>query len=123
MDIIDWKPFLKSAFERNPVSNESLKGKDLNQVYILLNEMSNNSIYDDVRLAQPDEVWNFKQGDGIEKALLLANNIINNKFNGSLDLNIGNGKVILKANDKQYEFVTNKELTFSIDLTSFIKVV
>jgi hypothetical protein len=31
------------------------------------------SIYDGTRLAQPDEVWNYKTGDGIEKAILLAN--------------------------------------------------
>jgi hypothetical protein len=31
------------------------------------------SIYDGTRLAQPDEVWNYKTGDGIEKAVLLSN--------------------------------------------------
>ena len=32
------------------------------------------SIYDGpARLAQPDEVWNFRRGDGFEKALLVAN--------------------------------------------------
>jgi hypothetical protein len=32
------------------------------------------SIYDGTsRLAQPDEVWNFARGDGLEKCLLAAN--------------------------------------------------
>ncbi|MEI7851198.1 MAG: hypothetical protein WCH86_05135 [Kiritimatiellales bacterium] len=31
------------------------------------------SIYDGPRIAQPDEVWNYQTGDGIEKAILLAN--------------------------------------------------
>ncbi len=38
--------------------------------------MPDQSIYDDQRLALPDEVWNFRRGDGIEKALLLADYII-----------------------------------------------
>ena len=38
--------------------------------------MPDESIYDGKRLALPDEVWNFRRGDGIEKALLLADFII-----------------------------------------------
>lgn len=34
--------------------------------------MSDKSIYDGPRLAQPDEVWNYRAGDGIEKAILPA---------------------------------------------------
>jgi hypothetical protein len=30
------------------------------------------SIYDGPRMAQPDEVWNYRRGDGFEKAILLA---------------------------------------------------
>lgn len=116
MDKIDWNPFLKAAFERNPVSVEGLIGQSIYQVYELLQSLPNDSVYSDNRLALPDEVWNFKRGDGIEKAILLANIIINNKFTGSLNLNIENKNVILYANNIKYEFVTNKELTFNKDL-------
>ena len=42
------------------------------EVYNILHDMPDESIYEGKRLALPDEVWNFKRGDGIEKALLLA---------------------------------------------------
>ncbi len=36
--------------------------------------LENESIYDEAgRLAQPDEVWNYQRGDGVEKAVMLAN--------------------------------------------------
>jgi len=35
--------------------------------------MPDESIYSDNRLAQPDEVWNFGLGDGLEKAFALMN--------------------------------------------------
>ena len=43
------------------------------RVVLLVKQMKNASIYDGKRLAQPDEVANFKTGDGLEKAFLLAN--------------------------------------------------
>ena len=59
-------PFIKAALERNPVS----KNAPLERIAALNHE----SIYDGPsRLAQPDEVWNFKTGDGLEKCLLAAN--------------------------------------------------
>jgi hypothetical protein len=62
------KPFIKAALERNPVS----KNATLAQIAALNSE----SIYDGPsRLAQPDEVWNFGSGDGLEKCLLAANAI------------------------------------------------
>src|ERR1035437_4679767 len=72
MDKIDWLPFIKAAIERNPVCFTELNGKNISEVYSILTNMVNDSIYDENRLALPDEVWNFKHGDGIEKALLLA---------------------------------------------------
>ena len=62
------KPFIKAALERNPIS----KNATLAQIAALNPE----SIYDGPsRLAQPDEVWNFGSGDGLEKCLLAANAI------------------------------------------------
>ncbi|MCK7533762.1 MAG: hypothetical protein MZV63_23410 [Marinilabiliales bacterium] len=40
--------------------------------------LKNKSIYDDGRMAQPDEVWNFGRGDGAEKAFLMADALIHN---------------------------------------------
>ena len=37
-----------------------------------LTDLANESIYDSTRSAQPDEVWNFQRGDGLEKAFTLA---------------------------------------------------
>ena len=66
-------PFLKAALERSPVS---IKGAgDLSDAQVLqaLEQLPNESIYDGTRLAQPDEVWNYGRGDGLERALTLAN--------------------------------------------------
>lgn len=110
MDKIEWKPFLKAAIERNPVSINGLKDESINDIYHKLLIMSNQSIYDSERLAQPDEVWNFKNGDGIEKAILLAN-VINNRFNTSnFNLNIDKKEVVLEHGQEKYYFSSNKHI-------------
>ncbi|MGD0582133.1 MAG: hypothetical protein ABR974_04215 [Bacteroidales bacterium] len=72
MDLLDWLPFVKAAIERNPVCVSELNGKSTQDVYTILKAIPDESIYDGARLSLPDEVWNFGRGDGIEKALLLA---------------------------------------------------
>ncbi len=67
-------PFVKAALERSPVSRQALD--DLPEVEVLarIEALPSESIYDGTsRLAQPDEVWNFARGDGLEKCLLAAN--------------------------------------------------
>jgi len=108
MEKIDWLPFIKAAVERNPVSVEALKGKTAKDVVKILNDMPNDSIYDGKRLAQPDEVWNFNRGDGIEKALLLANFFFNSNKKDSMILLINENKALLKHKEKQYTFNTYK---------------
>ncbi|MBD3422573.1 MAG: hypothetical protein GF398_20850 [Chitinivibrionales bacterium] len=68
-----WKPFLKAALERNPVSIAGAAGLSIDQAADKLRLMNNESIYDGTRMAQPDEVWNFNRGSGLEKALCLMN--------------------------------------------------
>ncbi len=68
-----WKPFLKAAFERNPVSIGASADLTIDRVAEKLWTMDNESIYEGPRPAQPDEVWNFGRGDGLEKALCLMN--------------------------------------------------
>jgi hypothetical protein len=116
MDIIDWKPFLKAALERNPVSLEAMKGNTADVVYNLLSAMPNESIYDAQRLAQPDEVWNFGRGDGVEKALLFANYLYNEMKQHDLNLIIDNAKVTLNSGHLKYSFISTKNIVKELNL-------
>jgi hypothetical protein len=113
MDRIDWSPFLKAAFERNPVCLDALKGKSIEEVFSILKEMPDESIYDSQRLAQPDEVWNFQRGDGVEKAILLAGFIRNSEKSQDTELSVVKGNVILKFKKESFEFKSKKNLEFS----------
>ena len=121
MDKINWDPFLKAAFERNPVSLQELEGMSIDEVYERLKELTNESIYDDVRLAQPDEVWNYKRGDGIEKAILLANVIYKENPKDPLFLITTNQNVILKTSSNEFKFITTKKIAVNKDLCSWKK--
>jgi hypothetical protein len=116
MDKIDWKPFLKAALERNPVSLVGLKGRSPAMAYQLLLDMPNESFYDIKRLAQPDEVWNFRRGDGIEKAILLANYLQNEFKQTDLFLNIEKSNVTLEANQIKYGFSSVKDIVKQVKL-------
>ncbi|MGD0341668.1 MAG: hypothetical protein ABSA76_08190 [Bacteroidales bacterium] len=114
MDIIDWHPFLKAAIERNPVCFTELAGKSTKEVFKLLAEMPNQSIYDDKRLALPDEVWNFRRGDGIEKAILLADFIIQNDKSADISIAADNKKIALTYDKKDYIFESEKKFRKTI---------
>ena len=68
----DWAPFLKAAIERSPVSVRAAEAMSDEEVLTHLHALPGESIYDGTRLAQPDEVWNYGRGDGLERALCLA---------------------------------------------------
>ncbi len=110
----DWKPFVKAALERNPVSLDGLKGKTTAEVFRLISEMPNDSVYDGKRLAQPDEVWNFGRGDGVEKALLFANFLFKGNKRCNLNLEIEHNKVALECNQEKYSFQSEKEIIKSL---------
>jgi len=114
MDKINWSPFIKAALERNPVSIDGLKGKTMDSAYNYISDMPNESIYDSKRLAQPDEVWNFQRGDGIEKALLLANYLYNELGEKYINLIIDNDKVVLESNKANYIFSSTKNIVKSL---------
>ncbi len=116
MDKIDWNPFIVSGIERNPVSLESIKNKSIEEVYHLLTDMPEISIYDSVRLAQPDEVWNFGRGDGIEKALFLINFIVNEFKSNDILLSVNKQEVFVEYQNKRYSFRSSKNLTKQISL-------
>ena len=117
MDRISWEPFIKAAVERNPVCLQDLNGKTSDEVFNILYQLPGHSIYDDNRLAQPDEVWNFQRGDGVEKALLMADFIIHNDKRDSVKIEIENKKVILHYKGKIYHLHSSKSFNKSIQIS------
>jgi hypothetical protein len=108
--LCSWKPFLKAALERNPVCIEATKDLEISQIYNKLINLPNISIYDGTRLAQPDELWNFGRGDGLEKALCLLN-IIHSRFpDSNYKIKGDNNKVIISHNQNEYSFNSSKNI-------------
>ena len=114
MDKIDWLPFIKASIERNPVCFTDLNGKSVREVFEIINNLPDESIYGEKRLALPDEVWNFRRGDGVEKALLLADIIVQKDNKASILIEIGKNKVSLSYNGNDFHFRS---------LKSFIKTI
>jgi hypothetical protein len=110
MDYIDWIPFLKASIERNPVSLDFLRNKSLNEMYDIIRTLPDISIYDGKRLALPDEVWNFSRGDGIEKSILLAINILASDQGAKIEINIDHQNVELKHGDTTFIFSSQKRI-------------
>ncbi|MBN1124064.1 MAG: hypothetical protein JXA82_03590 [Sedimentisphaerales bacterium] len=116
MERCDWQPFIKAAVERNPVSIEMCKEKDTSQIYGWLAAMPQASIYDGKRLAQPDEVANYGTGDGVEKAITLANVLQASDPTQAISVEIETNQAIVRA-DRDYSFPSTKGLQniFSIN--------
>jgi hypothetical protein len=117
MDRADWLPYIKASIERNPVCFTDLNGKSANEVYKILQTMPDDSIYDNKRLALPDEVWNFRRGDGIEKAILLADFIINMDRDSTVLIDIENKKVNLTYLGNIFHFSSHKSFIKSIRIS------
>ncbi len=107
MGTCDWTPFIKAAVERNPVSVEMTGNMSVEQAYGWLNGLINESIYPDDRLAQPDEVVNYGRGDGVEKALALANIIHQRSPEQDIEIIVESDSVVLKGQD-EYRFLSGK---------------
>ena len=108
MGTCDWTPFVKAAVERNPVSIEMTSNMSVEQAYDWLSGLANESIYPDKRLAQPDEVANYGRGDGIEKALTLANVIRQRSPEQDTEIVVQRNSVVLKGQN-EYRFLSGKE--------------
>jgi hypothetical protein len=108
MDRIDWRPFVKAAIERNPVCFSDLDGKSPEEVFSVLKSFPDESVYDGNRLALPDEVWNFHRGDGVEKALLMADFIIHSNSSALVSIVIEGEKVLLSSDGLEFRFVSSK---------------
>ncbi len=92
-----YAPFAKAALERNPVCVSGSAELSEAALVSLVAAWPDESIYDGPeRLAQPDEVWNFRRGDGFEKALLVAD-VIRNRGEGAMRLTVCEGYVALWA--------------------------
>lgn len=117
----DWRPFLKAAIERNPVSILACEKFNDEEVISIVENIPNQSIYDEFRVAQPDEVWNYQRGDGLEKAICLANILKNRNNNLNIDLNVEKDHVIININKKTITWPSNKGLkgNISLDNNSF----
>ncbi len=116
MESCDWAPFVKAAMERNPVSIEMADSMSIEEVYEWLGQMKNDSIYDGKRLAQPDEVANYKTGDGLEKAFLLADVFGRRNPEQDIEISINNQEVVLKGSGK-YRFVSGKGLRKNVRIS------
>ena len=108
MDSCDWRPFFKAAYERNPVSVAYFHDREMSDVYDELKSWPGESIYDANRLALPDEVVNFKRGDGIEKAITLAN--VSRSRHFQVSFRQYGGLVVVIAGDDKFEFSSLKNL-------------
>ena len=117
MEACDWAPFIKAALERNPVSILKVNSMSIEQVYTWLGQMKNISIYDGKRLAQPDELANYKTGDGLEKAFLLANVIRERGPAQDIEIIADKNDVILKGQN-EYRFVSSKGLEKRVSISA-----
>lgn len=119
LNSIDMQPFIYAALTRNPVSKEACRDMNASEIYKKISAMKNESIYPGKsRLSQPDEVWNFATGDGLEKAILMANCLCGRNTDQPEKVVITGTDVMLKTASCEYAFTTNKEInTELIELT------
>lgn len=103
------EPFLLAAVQRNPVCLEGVRGMDDEECLARLEEMPDESIYDEAgRTAQPDEVWNYGRGDGLEKSVLLACILRNRKTAAEMALDVEPQHACLRVDGKTYAFASSK---------------
>lgn len=108
-------PFLSAAMDRNPVSLMGIDSLNEADLFDEIQALPDESIYDEKgRLAQPDEVWNYRRGDGVEKAVLLAN-ILRRKGPGEeFHIRVSPDQVFLKGAGHDVTFHSNKGLNESL---------
>jgi hypothetical protein len=88
----------------------------IEQAYSWLDKMDNHSIYAGRRLAQPDEVANYRTGDGLEKAFLLANVIRTKEPEQGVEIIASGNEVIVKSSE-QYRFVSAKDFRKRVNIS------
>jgi len=113
---IEWGPFVKASIERNPVIIDAMKDYNIEKVVELLDVMPTDSIYDGMRVAQPDEVYNFSRGDGLEKALCLADVLKNRDNDLNIEIDVNYEEVLVQYGDKTIKWKSNKGLKGKITI-------
>jgi len=108
MNSIDWEPFYKAAFERNPVSVLYFKEQSLEKVYETLLQWPDDSIYGEEQLALPDEIVNFKRGDGMEKMITFINVAKSRHMDVSAEQQ--GTKLIVRTSDRKFVFENRKKI-------------
>jgi len=112
----DWNPFLKAAFERNPVCIDGTKALSDNELIQAIETLPNESIYDGSRVAQPDEAWNFQRGDGLERAITLITIWRSRHPGESIELAANGNQIVLKLGSKELHFDSTKGLKKQLSL-------
>ncbi|MBU1864457.1 MAG: hypothetical protein KKH94_12420 [Candidatus Omnitrophica bacterium] len=108
----DVEPFLQAAIERNSVSCNGLQSYTIDDTITHIQTFRDESIYPEKgRCAQPDEVWNYRRGDGIEKALLLANVIHSKDPEKVISITILPHTALVEYEDKKISFDSTKGLS------------
>ena len=110
------EPFIKAALERSPVSIKGAEKLGDEEVVHTLNELPNESIYDGTRLAQPDEVWNYRRGDGLERALTLANIWRVRHPHDKLQLHSDGRNAVIHLGDRKVSWPTAKNTHLNVTL-------
>jgi hypothetical protein len=102
-------PFLLAAMKRNPISIEGAEALDSTAIIQKVSAMPDESIYDEpARLAQPDEVWNYGRGDGVEKAVLLANILHSRMPDEEMSIEVHPDRASLRVGQESYDFQSQK---------------
>lgn len=110
-----WQPFMIAAIQRNPVSATAASDMTDAQVMAHIETLATESIYDGPgRLAQPDEVWNFGRGDGVEKAVLTANIMYARHPQATIEIHIAPDSARVVVDDRSYGFPSAKALPVQI---------
>jgi hypothetical protein len=100
-----------SSIQRSPVSVGGSHSLDDAALVEKIQAMPNESIYDgDGRLAQPDEVWNYQRGDGVEKAMLLANLLRARHPSANITVRVAPDHAICELDTLRFEFPSTKQL-------------
>ncbi|MEI8244001.1 MAG: hypothetical protein WCI17_12085 [bacterium] len=90
-------PFLLAALQRSPVALTGAAAMSEEEVVCWAGGLANESIYDGPsRLAQPDEVWNFRRGDGLERALAVAMILRERRRDPSMTITVEGGQAALR---------------------------
>ena len=115
-----WDPFIKAAIERNPVSIEGCKKYSNDEVINIMENMSSQSIYDYSRLAQPDEVWNYQRGDGLERAICLGNILKNRNSYKNINIYVQKDNVTITLDERTINWLSNKGLEGNIKIDGLL---